>query len=143
MKYLIVLLPLLVLLSCHQKPLSEEEQAALKKEKKERQIRRISDSEILEEAKRQGEQIVAQLIGKTDTISSFFEAQWYGYSDSISIEDAGIKGLMEAYLYAKENSQPVVEHVDDLKNGKLIYAQPMDDGVWVIYLDKKKLVKGM
>lgn len=123
--------------------MSEEEQAALKKEKKERQIRRISDAEILEEAKRQGEQIVSQLIGKKDTISTFFEAQWYGYSDSLSIEDAGIKGLMEAYLYAKENSQPVVEHVDDMKNGKLIYAQPMDDGVWVLFIDKKHLIRDL
>lgn len=143
MKYLFAILSISILVGCTEKPMSEEQREALKKEKKERAIRKISDAEILIEIKKQGRSYVGNSLETNSKVNSKIKTIWLSYDGDTSNIESDVFELFEAYRYSKKNGVMADEHAEDLGRGKLLYAAPKENGVWFIYFDRTKLIRNM
>ena len=135
-----VLLAVLALFfSCNHPGLNEEQKKQVREGKRSREIKRISELEILEAAKKRGQEITSTLKTKMDTSAIDFSAIWL--ADSVNTQDPKIKQLIDAYQYARDSDTPASIHIEDLNNGQILFAMPAEQGIWLIYLTKSEIVR--
>jgi len=130
-------------MGCNHPGLTEEQRQQLKEGKLDRNIRIVNETDILEATSKKGNEIINTLKVAKDSISEDFSAIWI--NDTIVTTDAKQNELQQAYQYSKENGLPSHAHVKILGNDSIFFAQPAtindQNGIWFIYLNKKKLVK--
>ena len=144
MKRLLYLLVIIVFaVGCNGATLNEKQLQQVKEGKADRAIRRVTEAQIMEVTLAKGEEIVRNLTVPNDTTIAFYEARWL--YDSLTTSNSNMAQLQEAYLYSKENNQPLPAHVELYSSDTLLYAVTStingNSGIWFIYMDKKTVVK--
>jgi hypothetical protein len=135
---------IIVLVSCQNISVSEEQLEKLQLEKANRQIKRISEADIFDEVRKRGQIIATRLPADKESINANFDIKMYPYSDSTySLDNSEINKLFSAFSYSFENQIVTGEHVQELRDGTLIYAISTDKGMLVIFFDKKSLIISM
>ena len=157
------LLPLvLFIISCEPTPIGN--QKAIAEEIENREIKRVTKVQILEETLQKGKAITQQLnaelqdslrlLATIDTLSRNVKGTIRLVTLNGNFTDSLEKETYEAYAYAVANNLPVDPNVQDLENGSILYTTPILNqviqpdsvgfyGLWSIRFSKKEIIKKM
>ncbi|MEO1051563.1 MAG: hypothetical protein AAFX87_13110 [Bacteroidota bacterium] len=161
-RYFVLLL--IVLSACNKAPLSDEQRKAMSEEKKAREIKKISEGDIMAAGTKRGQEIYQAVLqavpadslgngsyveSKADSLSKIYDEQiiWVTETNSASLDEKS-KAIWDAYVYNAEQGESVSENMQKIGDKHLLYSQPIVKGgqllgMWSILLLKKKVILGM